>query len=710
MRPLLYDDAFTGRSRSTNEVTRAMPPPITCFIADEKTMDSSSPSHSTLFPRSRNIAKKADYGVESYETLTSSLIPDTHDLDERPSNIRQTRGNLAENSTNSRQNLQTAEMFPASCPSPDLSRNTSPYRRQNATSRPFTPLSSHSPILASSLSSPDSRIISDTGYFTDENPSQDIQSNRLEEHETGLQDSGSTTQFVMPSIKMPSRRPFTEKGRNMGRLKILIAGDSGIGKTSLVKAIVQICQDIVHVDPIHVASPKLYCRNFNCTRRVRSRTPDIESTSKITEIYASTKPYPVWWSDLEDSHLLKRRRNAEDSVLERNLCFVDTPGYNTNTSQMECVFSVLDYIESQFKKISTIEGPNESEMINMLCGNGGNQVDLSGVKTIDIEYMSRLSQLTNIIPLMAHSDRHSEQQISSIKKHIMNELRSVKIKPFLFELNSNLDSDPKSSQTLIPFAISCKTSPDYETMDASLLMSPDYVQPLVESELTVLIHKIFQRDSISWLRHVAAKKYILWRKSSGTSATPQTLYHPLRTLSSSQILTAPVGPTTSYALAKITDHTQREERIAQVRLANWAADLQRSLQIERSRFESIARSERAVWLTERFGECVQDGTIVPLSQVRKDKNKIDSELNSIIKPSSFSPHDLKDRYVDASDPLGLLSLNYEFKRRGWILLKMLSSLGIISGFAFYVARAWHENWQIFGLGLRDWIGLRVFYC
>jgi hypothetical protein len=40
-------------------------------------------------------------------------------------------------------------------------------------------------------------------------------------------DSGSAPQLVMPSIKMPSRRPFTEKGKNMGRLKVLIAGDSG---------------------------------------------------------------------------------------------------------------------------------------------------------------------------------------------------------------------------------------------------------------------------------------------------------------------------------------------------------------------------------------------------------------------------------------------------------------------------------------------------
>ena len=37
----------------------------------------------------------------------------------------------------------------------------------------------------------------------------------------------SAPQLVMPSIKMPSRRPFTQRGKNMGRFKILVAGASG---------------------------------------------------------------------------------------------------------------------------------------------------------------------------------------------------------------------------------------------------------------------------------------------------------------------------------------------------------------------------------------------------------------------------------------------------------------------------------------------------
>jgi hypothetical protein len=34
-------------------------------------------------------------------------------------------------------------------------------------------------------------------------------------------------QLVMPSLAMPSRRPFTERGKQMGRLKVAVAGANG---------------------------------------------------------------------------------------------------------------------------------------------------------------------------------------------------------------------------------------------------------------------------------------------------------------------------------------------------------------------------------------------------------------------------------------------------------------------------------------------------
>lgn len=299
-----------------------------------------------------------------------------------------------------------------------------------------------------------------------------------------------------------------------------------------------------------------------------------------------------------------------------------------------------------------------------------------------------------------------------MKEHILSELQAANIRPFLFGLNPEAVRD--TAYPSAPFAISTTPSKDNETMDASLLMSPDYVQPLIESELQALVSQMFDRDTISWLRHSAARKFVQWRASSTPLSKPQSLYQPLSSSCTSQVLTAPVGATTSYALARITDHTQREERIAQVRLANWAADLQRSLQNERARFDSLARSERAVWLTERLGECVQDGTIVAVSQARKELPQFDATSGALVKQGTYTrrPGTERDRdrdmrgIIDAHDPLGLLKLQEEMKRRGWAVLK----LGILGGIAFWITRslqgvemqgAWWGYGNSSGLNLRD---------
>lgn len=105
-----------------------------------------------------------------------------------------------------------------------------------------------------------------------------------------------------------------------------------MGKTSLIKAIVQLCEDIVHVDPLATAPVAVPERRRRSKYKALSSTSNFQSTSQITEIYASTRAYPTWWSEFDESKILRRRKSIEDSVLERNLCFVDTPGYGNKTS------------------------------------------------------------------------------------------------------------------------------------------------------------------------------------------------------------------------------------------------------------------------------------------------------------------------------------------------------------------------------------------
>lgn len=247
-------------------------------------------------------------------------------------------------------------------------------------------------------------------------------------------------------------------------------------------------------------------------------------------------------------------------------------------------------------------------------------------------------------------------------------------------------------------------------MDASLLMSPDYVQPLFASELTEFVSRVFEPETLSWLRHLAGKKFVQWRASSTPTSKPQSLYRPLTAFDNSlQCITAPVGAT-SYALARISDHTQREGRMAQVRLANWAADLQRSLCNERKRYDALARNERAVWLTERLGECVQDGTIIPLSEARKDQ-KFDPESHALMRKCAYQQQSRHEMGLDRHDPLGLLQLNIELQRKAWLLVKVVGSFGIVGGFAYWLVKNIRGEevavWGMGGLTVRDMVDLEM---
>lgn len=321
MRPLPGDDALE-RSRSTsftdNDTAslrapfQPAGPQMTYFIADEKRMEESQSSSSHIH-KQRESPKNSTYGVESLETTIASVA---HNMDDLEDTVRRARHNWKKNLTP--RGGTAVEDIPSGCGSLSpksstvSSRNASPsmprQRRssQQSTSRPLTPLFYGSTAPGSITSSPGSRRNSIAGSYMDDIESQAIASSGEEDQDReapeDMVDSGSAPQLVMPSIKMPSRRPFTENGKNLGRLKVMVAGDSGVGKTSLIKAIVQICEDIVHVDPIPASSSsQSELRRKNSKSKAKNGTFDAPTTSQITEIFASTRAYPSWWSDLDES-------------------------------------------------------------------------------------------------------------------------------------------------------------------------------------------------------------------------------------------------------------------------------------------------------------------------------------------------------------------------------------------------------------------------
>lgn len=116
----------------------------------------------------------------------------------------------------------------------EISKQQTGLPPQSESSSLFTSLApSLEPSLPSSPKSLSSRSLpkSDDELTQDEGSSQAIESE--DEYLLGVAASGSTSmqdsapQLIMPSIRMPSRRPFTERGKRLGKFKIMVVGPKG---------------------------------------------------------------------------------------------------------------------------------------------------------------------------------------------------------------------------------------------------------------------------------------------------------------------------------------------------------------------------------------------------------------------------------------------------------------------------------------------------
>ncbi|KAL9624050.1 MAG: hypothetical protein Q9160_001803 [Pyrenula sp. 1 TL-2023] len=595
----------------------------------DQVVTGTKPSNPTTF----FLAKGADRETRSEHTSTENVV--TSAIQERSSNNEKTpmTSDSAENKTEPSTNRS-------------FSRSHSINSQTDHHSHPLTPLLFGSPGEGSLPSSPKSvstrsMPIDSTQYETS--------SQAIVSDEEDQDNRNSVPQLIMPSIKMPSRRPFTNRGKELGRLKVLVTGGKKLGKTSLIKSIVQVCEDIVHVDPIQNSKPSLSQPSNN----VKSQT-----RSLISEVFASTKPYPSWWSDHEIHG--SRRKSMGDSVLERNICFVEA------NSEVE---TLLTYIKQQLQ--SSLPGQAaRNDLVGLLSGRGGSQVDLvlyllsEDTLQAGLQNIKQLSEVCNVIPIISQADLRSTEQSSSIKNEVLSQLTSKSIpSPTL----------PNSLVDEIPYAVSTTNSPDNETMDASLLMSSEYVQPLLPSELSLLVERIFDKENAAYLRHTSAKLLLAWKVHYSTTSpsSPSSPQPSLPTSSASFGDYPSLDPSNSHSLARLADHTQHEEKLAHIRLTNWASELQRSLQRERERYESLARGERAVWLVDRMGEELQHGSLIP---VQRAAPSIKHQRHTFI--HSGTTH----------DPLGLLHWSDTLQTSGWLALQIVGSLGVVGGLTLWLAR------------------------
>jgi hypothetical protein len=157
----------------------------------------------------------------------------------KPSNADQDQAHAMETATDDTSSRHSSPQHHTTLPATRSSRT-------NTISQPLTPLQLESPFPESAAmpSTPKSGSFRSLRLSDEEedNISQAITSGgEEEEEEEGEEEAeedavagsmadarGSFPELVMPSLAMPSRRPFTERGKQMGRLKVAVAGANGM--------------------------------------------------------------------------------------------------------------------------------------------------------------------------------------------------------------------------------------------------------------------------------------------------------------------------------------------------------------------------------------------------------------------------------------------------------------------------------------------------
>lgn len=265
------------------------------------------------------------------------------------------------------------------------------------------------------------------------------------------------------------------------------------------------------------------------------------------------------------------------------------------------------------------------------------------------------------------------EDIEALKSSLRKQLARSRIKCFTFASN---DVSPP------PYAICSAPSNDQDNMDASLLMASDYIQPLLPSELGMMIDHLFAKDNLARLRYLAAKKLV--RSATARqllSIAPTPLENPLSSARASSAFNPnqPVSMDTSlpplYSHQRLASLTQQEEGEAQSRLAKWAKELRKIPRYQYSEVEELQPEE----------------TSSP-----REKSIILSELASNTASKFGVTH--------TDDPLGLLYGDEFLRHHGWRIFQVVGTFGVFGAVAVWMMRNWSTSneWVPWSDTCSDW--------
>jgi len=138
------------------------------------------------------------------------------------------------------------------------------------------------------------------------------------------------------------------------------------------------------------------------------------------------------------------------------LTVVDTPGFGDNIDNTDCWNSVIQNIENKFEDYLNAESRVNRGVITdtrvhcclyFIAPTG------HGLKPLDIEFMKKVHNKVNIIPIIAKADTLTGDECNRFKQQILKEIVDNQINIYRFPPLSEDEGDDLASLRRIPFAV-----------------------------------------------------------------------------------------------------------------------------------------------------------------------------------------------------------------------------------------------------------------
>jgi hypothetical protein len=312
----------------------------------------------------------------------------------------------------------------------------------------------------------------------------------------------------------------------------------------------------------------------------------------------------------------------------------------------------------------------------------------------------------------------SSEDVASLKATILEGIQSAH-RPFLFgqaiidsleTLRSHHESSA-ASNALLPFTVCSKSGTDESEMDASLLMSSKYIPPLLESELSHLIKHLFNPEHMKWLRHSAARRYLLWRDHQLSVAVTEladaklyTAMNPVRRARLQRLAREAPYRGGSQMLIPHQFSTSRSNTLSG---HSFSSKLGPKIHINPSILNTISKQDRERWFFDRVHEdlstmglagnkpgdmvVTQVTTQESLSKSSKGRKSRSKHAYGTSELPSWSRQKLDTKLIDTKDPLGLIEAWQTWGRA----IICGASGGLVVGVIWVVVyRGWAYDWRL----------------